>query len=213
MHTGATVSHVDRKTHWEQVYATKQSAEVSWYQSQPTRSLELITEAGAGRDSAIIDVGGGDSTLVDALLDRQIGRVTVLDLSAAALARARERLGRSAESVTWIEADVTRAELPAAAYDVWHDRALFHFLTDAADRKCYAATAAAALRPGGTCIVATFASDGPTRCSGLEVVRYSPEALAQELGTAFVLRHGFADVHETPSGTEQRFTYAVLRRR
>ncbi len=204
---------MDRKAHWEHVYATKESVELSWYQSRPTRSLELLDEAGVGRESAIIDVGGGDSTLVDALLDRQIGRVTVLDLSGAALARARARLGRSAESVTWVEADVTRAELPPAAYDVWHDRAVFHFLTDAADRKRYAATAAAALRSGGTLIVAAFAPDGPTQCSGLEVARYSPEELAQELGMEFVLQRGFADVHVTPFGTEQRFMYAVLRRR
>ena len=204
---------MDRKAHWEDVYATKQPTEVSWYQAVPTRSLELLRQAGAGPETTLIDVGGGDSTLVDAVVAERLGRVTVLDISGAALARARERLGARAGEVTWIEADVTRVELPARAFDIWHDRAVFHFLTRAEDRARYAATAAAALRPGGTLVVATFAPEGPTHCSGLEVARYGPEGLARELGAAFVLRHGFADVHTTPGGAEQRFTYAVLERR
>ena len=169
---------VDVKAHWEHVYRTKQPATLSWYQAEPARSLELIAGAGAGPDSTIIDVGGGDSTLVDALLSRGIGRLTVLDLSGAALDRARARLGALAERVTWLEADVTRATLPAGACDIWHDRAVFHFLTHAEARRSYIATAMRALRPGGSAIMATFALDGPTRCSGLDVVRYSPESLA-----------------------------------
>ena len=203
---------MDRKAHWEDVYATRASDRVSWYQTQPTRSLELLVDAGVGPESTIIDVGGGDSTLVDALVERRLGHVTVLDLSMAALARAQARLGVRARDVTWLGADVTRAELQQHAYDVWHDRAVFHFLTERHDRERYTATAAAALRPGGTLIIATFASDGPTRCSGLEVARYSPERLATEVGDAFTLLRGFGDVHRTPTGAEQRFTYAVFRR-
>lgn len=204
---------MDRKAHWEGVYTTKQLTEVSWYQAVPARSLELLRRAGAGPETTLVDIGGGDSTLVDAVLSEHLGRVTVLDISAAALARARERLGARAGEVTWIEADVTRVELPTRSFDVWHDRAAFHFLTQAEDRARYVARAAAALRPGGTLIIATFAPDGPTRCSGLDVAGYSPEGLARELGAAFVLQQGFADVHRTPSGAEQRFTFAVFKRR
>ena len=204
---------MDRREHWDGVYTTKQPTEVSWYQAEPARSLELLAEAGAGPDTAIVDVGGGDSTLVDAVLARGLGRVTVLDISGAALARARARLGARAGEVAWVEADVTRAELPAHAFDVWHDRAVFHFLTERDDRARYAAVAAAAVRPGGTLLMATFALDGPTRCSGLPVERYDAEGLARELGDAFALVRGFGDVHRTPGGGEQRFTVAVLRRR
>jgi SAM-dependent methyltransferase len=204
---------MDRKAHWERVYATKQPTDVSWYQAEPTRSLELLRELGAGPETAVVDVGGGDSTLVDAVVAAGLGRVTVLDVSGAALARARARLGPRAGEVTWVEADVTRAELPPRAFDVWHDRAVFHFLTEPDDRARYAAVAASALRPGGALLVATFAPDGPTRCSGLEVVRYGADSLARELGDAFALARDFADVHHTPAGAEQRFTVAVLRRR
>ena len=204
---------MDRKRHWDGVYTTKQPTEVSWYQAEPVRSLELLAEAGAGPETTIVDVGGGDSTLVDAVLARGLGRMTVLDISGAALARGRARLGERAAEVTWIEADVTRAALPPHAFDVWHDRAVFHFLTEREDRARYAAVAAAAVRPGGTLLVATFAPDGPTRCSGLPVERYDAEGLARELGDAFTLVRGFGDVHRTPSGGEQRFTVAVFRRR
>lgn len=203
---------MDRKAHWDEVYTTKPSTEVSWYQSEPTLSLALLREVGAGPTSAVLDVGGGDSRLVDAVLAAALGRVTVLDLSGAALARARARLGARAAEVTWLEADVTRAALPAGAFDVWHDRAVFHFLTAPEDRARYAA-AAAAVRPGGAVLLATFAPDGPTRCSGLPVARYTPEGVARELGDAFALVRGFGDVHHTPAGREQRFSVAVLRRR
>lgn len=203
---------MDRKAHWESLYTTRQPTEVSWYQPEPTRSLELLRDFGAGPDTTIIDVGGGDSTLVDAVVARRLGRMTVLDISGAALQRARARLGDRAGEVTWIEADVTRAELPARAYDVWHDRAVFHFLTDPEDRARYAATAAVALREGGILLMATFAPEGPTRCSDLEVVRYSAAELARTLGDAFTLVRDFHDVHRTPAGGEQAFTVAVLRR-
>jgi SAM-dependent methyltransferase len=204
---------VDRKAHWDGVYTTKPSTEVSWYQAEPTLSLALLREAGAGPTTTILDVGGGDSRLVDAALAEGLGRMTVLDLSGAALARARARLGTQADEVTWLEADVTQVELPARAFDIWHDRAVFHFLTTPEDRARYAAVVAAALRPGGTALLATFAPDGPTRCSGLEVARYTPEGLAAQLGDAFALVRGFGDLHHTPAGREQRFSVAVLRRR
>ena len=204
---------MNSKTQWEQVYATMDSAEVSWYQPLPTRSLELLAEANAEPDTSIIGVGGGDSTLVDALLSQQVGHVSVLDLSGAALARAKGRFGPRASEVTWIEGDVTATLLPACAYDIWHDRAAFHFLTRAEDRECYLVAATHAVRPGGTLIVATFAADGPTRCSGLDVARYSVEELAHVFGSAFMLLRGLSDVHRTPRGAAQRFTYAVFRRR
>lgn len=202
----------DRKQHWDRVYEATQSTVGSWYQREPTRSLEILAEADAGPERTIIDVGGGDSTLVDAVLERHLGRMTVLDLSGAALARARARLGPRAKDVTWIEADVTGVELPPCGYDVWHDRAVFHFLTDSGDRERYVAAAARALKRSGTLIVATFGPEGPTRCSGLAVTRYRPEELAREFGDAFELLRGFEDVHRTPSGAEQQFTFAIFRR-
>lgn len=203
---------MNRHAHWEQVYTSKQPTEVSWYQPTPARSLELLRAAGAGPTTALIDIGGGDATLVDAVIAERLGSITVLDISAAALARARARLGERSREVTWVEGDVTRVALHPAAFDIWHDRAVFHFLTDADDRAKYAATAAAALKSGGTLIMATFASDGPLKCSGLDVMRYGAESLAAALGDAFHLIRSFPDVHRTPSGGEQRFLYAVFSR-
>ncbi len=205
---------MDARTHWEGVYARKQPTEVSWYQPVPRRSLELLERHGLTSGSALIDVGGGDSTLVDALLDRGLRSLTVLDISAAALARARERLGERAQPVTWIAGDITQVRLPIGAYDFWHDRAVFHFLGDPGDRRRYVERAAAALASGGHVIIATFAPEGPTRCSGLDVTRYAPADLAREFGEDdFELMDSVEDVHRTPAGAEQCFTYAVLRRR
>lgn len=204
---------MDRKTHWETVYETKQPADVSWFQPLPARSVALIEAAGAGPDSAIIDIGGGDAMLVDALLERGHTQLTVLDLAGAALARARTRLGAHASSVTWIEVDITLATLPADSFDVWHDRAVFHFLTSPEDRERYLALATASIRRGGALVIGTFALDGPTRCSGLDVAQYSPGTLAAEFASAFELEHAVSDVHATPWGAEQRFTFVVLRRR
>ena len=201
----------ERKAHWEEVWRTRASTEVSWFQPEPARALALLEAAGVGPGDAVIDVGSGDAPLVDALLARGI-RVTVLDVSAAALERVRGRLGERAADVAWIEADVTSASLPRAGFDAWHDRAVFHFLTDPGERRRYAAAARDALRPGGTLVVATFAPEGPTRCSGLAVVRYSAESLARELGDAFALRDAGEEVHRTPAGAEQRFTWVVLTR-
>lgn len=203
---------MDHKQHWEHVYATKQLTDVSWYQPLPATSLALIEAVGADVHSTIIDVGGGDSLLVDALLDRGHAHVTVLDISGAALVRAQNRLGSRAAAVTWIEADATHATLPASSVDVWHDRAVFHFLTEVEDRARYVALAAATVRPGGALIVGTFALDGPSRCSGLPVMQYSPETLAAEFATAFTFESGKHETHITPSGAEQRFVFAVMRR-
>jgi SAM-dependent methyltransferase len=194
------------------VYASKTPPELSWYQPEPARSLELLDRLGIEPTSAIIDVGGGASTLVDALLDRGARNVTVLDISAAALAHARARLGARAASVAWIEADITRVDLGTGVYDVWHDRAVFHFLTDEGNRRAYVAAMSRALRTGGIALIATFAPDGPQRCSGLEVVRYDAEGLAREVGNDFALDRAVHDVHHTPTGKAQAFTFAVLRR-
>lgn len=201
------------KAHWEAVYGSKAPAELSWYQQQPTRSLELLEPLGMGPSTAIIDVGGGASTLVDALLDKDLGTITVLDISGTALDHAKARLGPRSTAVVWIEADITRADLDAGAYDVWHDRAVFHFLTNDGDRRRYVAAASRALRAGGAALIATFSLQGPTRCSGLDVVRYDSELLAREFGSEFVLERSLDDVHHTPSGGVQAFTFTVLRRR
>ena len=203
---------MNRREHWERVYTSKQPTEVSWYQPTPARSLELLREAGAGPRTSLIDIGGGDSTLVDVVIAERLGTITVLDISGAALARAQTRLGERSRDVTWLEGDVTSVTLPSAAFDIWHDRAVFHFLTGADDCARYATTAAAALKPGGALIMATFAADGPMKCSGLDVRRYSTESLALALGGAFHLTRSFNDVHRTPSGAEQRFLYSVFRR-
>lgn len=203
---------VDPKEHWERVYATKQARQVSWYQPRAERSLRLIAQTGAPRGAAITDVGGGASTLVDDLLREGYTSLTVLDVSAAALAAARARLGEQARAVTWLEADVTQVDLPAAAYDIWHDRAVFHFLTEAPHRRAYVATLLRALRPGGHVVIATFAEDGPEKCSGLPVVRFSPAELKAALGDAFTLLQYEREEHHTPGGAAQRFVYCLFRR-
>jgi SAM-dependent methyltransferase len=201
------------KTHWDSVYRSKMPTELSWYQSQPTQSLKLLEQLAVAPSAGIIDVGGGASTLVDALLDRGFDHLTVLDISHAALEHARTRLGLRAASVTWIEGDITRVDLGAKGiYDVWHDRAVFHFLINPDDRRRYAAAAARALRSGGAAIIATFSPQGPERCSGLPVMRYDSELLARELGSEFSLEHSVEDLHHTPAGASQAFTYTVLRR-
>ncbi len=200
------------KAHWERVYASRSPAEVSWFQPHAERSVRLIREAGVPTEAAIIDVGGGASTLVDDLLAAGYGNVTVLDLSAHALAAARARLGARAREVRWIEANVLEAALPRHGYDVWHDRAVFHFLTDPADRHTYVRQVLHAVRPGGLVIVATFAPDGPERCSGLPVMRYDPQGLHAEFGAPFSLLRHEREAHHTPAGKVQQFIYCLCRK-
>ena len=199
---------MEQKAHWETLYQQKRPVEVSWYQPHLTMSLKLLERAGLSASSRVIDVGGGASTLVDDVLARGIQDVTVLDISGQALAAAKARLGEQAKRVTWIEADVTQAPLPNASYDLWHDRAVFHFLTDAEDRRRYVATLCGALKPDGHAVLATFSLHGPPRCSGLEVVRYSPDTLHVELGSRFRLVEAVEEDHKTPSGAVQKFVYA-----
>lgn len=200
------------KEHWEHVYSTKATDSVSWFQEHADHSLRLIAETGVPHTASIIDVGGGASTLVDDLLAKGYQNITVLDLSRSALDSARNRLGARASSVTWLESDITKAELPLHAYDVWHDRAVFHFLTTPEDRQAYVRAALRAVKPGGHIIVATFAEDGPNRCSGLPVMRYSATDLHAEFGEAFTLVAHEKESHHTPFGTIQQFTYCHCRK-
>ncbi len=202
---------MENKTHWEHIYHTKDTAQVSWYQLHPRLSLQYIQNTGIGKTAHIIDVGGGASTLVDHLLDDGFQQVTVLDISATALEIAQQRLGQRAESVTWLEADITQTTLRHHAYDVWHDRAVFHFLTEREDRQRYVNAVKEAVKPGGHVIVATFASDGPEKCSGLEVTRYDPQSLHNEFGIDFELVDSTREEHHTPFGTEQKFIYCYCR--
>jgi ubiquinone/menaquinone biosynthesis C-methylase UbiE len=200
-----------RQAHWEDVYTKKGENQVSWFQENPTPSLELIAQVGATPASTIIDIGGGASRLVDNLIDRGFEDVTVLDLSEAALEAAKVRLGKSADQVHWIVADATIWE-PQKAYDIWHDRAAFHFLTEEADRAAYLVRLERAVKVGGHAIIATFALDGPERCSGLPVVRYDPASLGQTLGRAFQLADTRRHAHATPWGSDQSFQFSVFRR-
>jgi 2-polyprenyl-3-methyl-5-hydroxy-6-metoxy-1,4-benzoquinol methylase len=202
---------MDRHEHWETVYRTKGPDQVSWFQAEARLSRELITRAAPDRAAAIIDIGAGASTLVDGLLGAGYHHLTVVDISAAALELAKTRLGAAAAPVTWQAADVLAAEFPAQRFDVWHDRAVFHFLTDPADRARYVAQVRHAVRPGGIVLVATFAEDGPLKCSGLEVARYAPDALHAEFGEGFALIESHRELHTTPSGATQAFTYCVCR--
>jgi SAM-dependent methyltransferase len=203
---------MDVRDHWERIYRTRRIDEMSWFQRDPVISLALVRRAAPDCSARVIDVGAGASSLVDGLLHAGYGGITVLDVSATALEHARGRLGVQALRVTWLEADVRTAALPAGAYDVWHDRAVFHFLTNPDDRAAYVAQVRRTLRAGGHAIVATFAEDGPPTCSGLPVVRYSPESLHAALGEGFVLVTSGRDQHVTPGGATQRFVYGLLRR-
>jgi SAM-dependent methyltransferase len=201
----------ERRAHWDHVYATRNPDELAWHQARPALSLELIERAGMGNEARIVDLGGGASRLVDALVDDGFQRVTVLDISPEALGRVKERLGDRARLVTWVAADITRWK-PPSAFDIWHDRAVFHFLVEAEDRRAYRATLAAALPVGGQVIIGTFASDGPERCSGLPVARYEPDTLAAELGPDFRLVESTHEDHLTPSGKSQRFQFSRFER-
>jgi SAM-dependent methyltransferase len=200
-----------RQAHWETVYTNKGEKEVSWFQENPAPSLELFAQVGAVPASAIIDIGGGASRLVDYLIKNGFQDVTVLDLSGAALDAAKVRLGGRAAQVHWVVADATVWE-PVKAYDVWHDRAAFHFLTDEQDRTAYVARLVRGLKVGGHAIIATFALDGPERCSGLPVMRYDAASLGQALGRTFQLVHTQRHEHATPWGSQQIFQFSIFRR-
>jgi ubiquinone/menaquinone biosynthesis C-methylase UbiE len=202
---------VSRKAHWENVYTTKGEKEVSWFQETPAPSLELIGLAGVATNASIIDVGGGASRLVDNLVEGKFGQITVLDLSAAALEAARVRLGEAGAGVEWIVADVTTWE-PAKTYDLWHDRAAFHFLTDQADQSAYVDRLRRAVKRGGNVIIGTFAVDGPERCSGLPIVRHDAASLAAMLGTDFSLIDARRHRHATPWDAVQQFQFSTFRR-
>jgi ubiquinone/menaquinone biosynthesis C-methylase UbiE len=203
---------MNAKSHWEHIYETRAPTQVSWYQKHAQFSLQYIRNTGIRKTDHIIDVGGGASILVDDLIEDGFQNITILDVSGTALQLARQRLGSRAAVVKWIEADITKADLPHHAYDLWHDRAVFHFLTQASDRQHYVDTVRRSVRKGGHVIVATFAPDGPERCSGLEVVRYSPESLHSEFGDGFEVVDSARETHHTPFGTEQKFIYCYCRK-
>ena len=201
----------ERHAHWEKVYQTKSPDAVSWFQEHASRSLEIIRSVGETSDAQIIDVGSGASTLLDDLLTDGFKHVSALDLSASALEVARRRLGPLNQNVTWITGDIRAVDLPEQAYDIWHDRAVFHFLTDPADRIAYVRQVVKSVKPGGHVIVATFAPDGPEQCSGLPVVRYDPNQLHDEFGPAFELLEHTSEAHKTPWGSVQHFVYCHCR--
>ena len=198
---------MDRHEHWQRVYTTKNEREVSWFETVPEISLRLMEAAGLSSESCVLDVGGGDSRLVDVLAERGLDCLAVLDVFDAALQRAQARLGDAAGVPTWIAADVT-GEWSLKPMDIWHDRAVFHFLTNAEDRAQYLRHLRETLKLNGSVIIATFALDGPEKCSGLAVSRYSPETLAAELGAEFKLIESVPHVHHTPWGTTQSFQYS-----
>ncbi len=203
---------MNKKAHWENVYRTKGRDEVSWFREHLDTSLRMITNTGVGKDAAIIDVGGGNSTLVDDLLEGGFVDVSVLDISAKAISDSKERLGVKAEQVNWLVADITDVELPVDHFDVWHDRAVFHFLTDAEDRRKYVGLVMRSLKRGSHIIVASFSLEGPQKCSGLDVMRYSPESMHGEFGNNFQLIESLGETHNTPFGTTQEFVYCYCRK-
>lgn len=202
----------DRKAHWEAVYQNRSPLDVSWYQQEPSLSLDLIAQTGLAHDAPLIDIGGGASVLVDRLLQSGYTQLSVLDISARALACARQRLGAAAAQVRWLESDIT-AFVPPEQYALWHDRAVFHFLTEAADRQAYLRAVRAGLGVGGRLLIAAFAIGGPTRCSDLPIVQYDAAKLMLEFGDEFELVEQRQEVHVTPRQKEQLFAYFHLIRR
>ncbi len=198
---------MDARSHWERVYRAKAAESVGWYAPHLARFMELIRRAADDLNAAVIDVGGGESTLADDLLVTGYTDVTVFDISATAIEATQQRLGPKSSEIHWIVGDVTNVELPHSRYDVWHDRAVFHFLTDSSQRAAYITLVEQAVNVDGHVVIATFGPDGPTRCSGLDVRRYDSTSLRAELGIHFRLEESFLDTHRTPSGIEQQFLY------
>jgi len=196
---------MNAQKHWEQIYAEKAPDAVSWFRPHLEKSLALIEQVAPNRSTSIIDVGGGESTLVDDLLAREYQNITILDISQAAIDANRKRLGAASKQVKWLVSDITQVELESLAYDVWHDRAVFHFLTSTSDRAAYVRQVARSVRPGGHVIVSTFGPEGPVKCSGLDVVRYDAESLHKEFGVQFRLLESSKELHNTPFGTVQQF--------
>lgn len=203
---------MNQKEHWENVYKTKAHDQVSWFREHLETSLRMILDTGVDKVAAIIDVGGGSSTLADDLLDNGFVDVSVLDISGTAIDNSRDRLGVKSERVEWIVGDITEVELPKDHFDVWHDRAVFHFLTHEEDRRKYVELVKRSLKVGGHIIVASFGPDGPQKCSGLDVVRYSPDSMHEEFGNEFKLINSLGEVHQTPFGTSQEFVYCYCRK-
>jgi SAM-dependent methyltransferase len=202
---------MDSRTHWDRVYRTKAADEVSWYRPHLDRSLGFIEAVAPDRGAAIIDVGGGESTLVDDLVSRGYRDVTVLDIAPAAIAGARARLGALSDRVHWLRDDITTVDLPSRRFDVWHDRAVFHFLTEADLRAAYVRQVLRAVKPGGHVVVAAFGPEGPEKCSGLTVMHYDAPGLHREFGGAFRLVDSATELHRTPAGATQQFTYCFCR--
>lgn len=202
---------MNSQLHWDKVYTTKAPDQVSWYRPHLETSLELIERSSGGYSAAIIDVGGGESTLVDDLLAHGFQNITVLDVSQTAIDVTKKRLGAVAERVHWVGGDITEVDLPARAYDIWHDRAVFHFLTMPEQRVAYVRQVARCMKPGGYVIVGTFGPEGPTKCSGLDVVRYDSESLHREFGSGFRLVDSSKELHNTPFGTVQQFLYCYCK--
>ena len=198
---------MDTREHWERVYETKAPDQVSWFRPHLETSLQLIERAAGAVSASIIDVGGGASTLVDDLIARGYRNITVLDVSQTAIDVTRARLGPASQNVRWLTADITKADLPDHAFDVWHDRAVFHFLTAHEERLAYVRKVASAVKPGGHVIISTFGTEGPNRCSGLDVLRYDARSLHGEFGARFRLISSSEELHHTPFGTTQQFLY------
>lgn len=193
--------------HWSELFESKSSSAMSWYQPHLEVSLSIISRTGLKGRSRLIDVGGGDSTLVDDLVQRGFSRITVLDIASKAIERARQRMGEAGLNISWTVGDILHTPLPGDYYDLWHDRAVFHFFVEEQSRKEYVSQASKAIKSGGHLIVATFASDGPRRCSGLPTLRYTPLGLAEEFKQDFTLVESQPEMHKTPHGKEQRFLY------
>lgn len=203
---------MDSKQHWERIYQTKAPNAVSWFRPHLEKSLDLILKAiNHNPRATIIDVGAGESTLVDDLLARNFQNITVLDISEKAIEDTKQRLGPKASAVTWMVEDITKVEMPEHHFDVWHDRAVFHFLTAPADRENYVKQVANAVKPGGHVIVATFGPEGPEKCSGLNIVRYDAQSLHTEFGVKFKLVEHTTEQHQTPFGTTQQFLYCYCK--
>jgi 2-polyprenyl-3-methyl-5-hydroxy-6-metoxy-1,4-benzoquinol methylase len=204
------VTEMDTQLHWERVYATKAPTEVSWFRPHLETSLALIERVAGDRSSSIIDVGGGESTLIDDLIGKGYLNITVLDISRTAIEHSKKRVGSASAKTVWLVADVTNAELPAHGYDVWHDRAVFHFLTEPEQRLAYVGQVAKTVKHGGHVIIGTFGPEGPVKCSGLDAVRYDMISLQAEFGPRFRLIENVTELHKTPFGTTQQFLYCCF---